>query len=601
MNKEEFSAISGTIPEEPGIYKYFDEKEVLIYVGKAKHLKKRISSYFLSKLSNQKTEELVKKIRRIEYTIVDNEDDAFFLENNLIKEYLPQYNIRLKDDKSYPYVVIKKERFPRVFFTRKKRNDNSYYFGPFTSIANAKEIIAFIKQYFPLRNCKLNLTEKNINAGKFKVCLEYHLGNCKGPCQGFQSMEEYDQGIHQLTDMLKGNLQPLMNQLKMNLEKQVSELEFEKAAITKDKIVRLQQYKVNSTVVNTKTGKVDVFSILEEGNLAYVNYLAVNDGSVYRTKTITLEKRLEETAAEVLAFAIMQLRQMFNSDADEIIVPFPISIPSQTLKITLPKAGDKKKLLELSQKNVNYFRKAIDQQKMLHLEESTPDLAMQVLVGLQKDLKLQQIPDHIECFDNSHLQGSNTVSAMVCFKNGIPSKKDYRHFNIQTVEGIDDFASMKEAVYRRYKRVLDEQLPIPSLVIIDGGKGQLNAALNSISLLGLNGKITLVGLAKNQEELFFANDQESLVLPWSSESLKLIRRIRDEVHRFGITHHRNRRSNSAIDNQLLDIVGIGESTADELLRHFKSVRKIKSLHLEDLILVVGLKKANLIFNHFHKK
>jgi len=488
-----------------------------------------------------------------------------------------------------------------VFFTRKKRNDNSYYFGPFTSIANAKEIIAFIKQYFPLRNCKLNLTEKNINAGKFKVCLEYHLGNCKGPCQGFQSMEEYDQGIHQLTDMLKGNLQPLMNQLKMNLEKQVSELEFEKAAITKDKIVRLQQYKANSTVVNTKTGKVDVFSILEEGNLAYVNYLAVNDGSVYRTKTITLEKRLEETAAEVLAFAIMQLRQMFNSDADEIIVPFPISIPSQTLKITLPKAGDKNKLLELSQKNVNYFRKAIDQQKMLHLEESTPDLAMQVLVGLQKDLKLQQIPDHIECFDNSHLQGSNTVSAMVCFKNGVPSKKDYRHFNIQTVEGIDDFASMKEAVYRRYKRVLDEQLPIPSLVIIDGGKGQLNAALDSISLLGLNGKITLVGLAKNQEELFFANDQESLVLPWSSESLKLIRRIRDEDHRFGITHHRNRRSNSAIDNQLLDIVGIGESTADELLRHFKSVRKIKSLHLEDLIQVVGLKKANLVFNHFHKK
>ena len=601
MNKEEFSTIVGTIPTEPGIYKYFDEKDVLIYVGKAKHLKKRISSYFLSKLSNQKTEELVKKIRRIEYTIVDNEDDAFFLENNLIKEYLPQYNIRLKDDKSYPYVVIKKERFPRVFFTRKKRNDNAQYYGPFTSIANAKEIIDFIKQYFPLRNCKLNLTKKNINAGKFKVCLEYHLGNCKGPCQGFQSSEEYDQGIHQLVDMLKGNLQPLTNQLKLNLEKQVEELAFEKAAITRDKMLRLQQYKANSTVVNTRTGKVDVFSILEEGNLAFVNYLAVNDGSVYRTKTITLEKRLEEQAEDVLAFAIVELRQMFNSEAEEIIVPFPISFPSNSLKITIPKAGDKKKLLELSQKNVNYFRKAMEQHKMLLLEDAPPDFAKQVLIGLQQDLKLQSLPDHIECFDNSHLQGSNTVSAMVCFKDGVPSKKDYRHFNIQTVEGIDDFASMKEAVYRRYKRVLDENLPIPSFVIIDGGKGQLSSALESIASLGLIGKMTLVGLAKNQEEIFFANDKESLILPWDNESLKLIRRIRDEVHRFGITHHRNRRSKSAINNELLGIDGIGESTADELMRLYKSVKKIKILELDALTNIIGLKKAKIIFNYFHSK
>jgi excinuclease ABC subunit C len=366
-------------------------------------------------------------------------------------------------------------------------------------------------------------------------------------------------------------------------------------------MLRLQQYKANSTVVNTRTGKVDVFSILEEGKLAFVNYLAVNDGSVYRTKTITLEKRLEEQAEDVLAFAIVELRQMFNSEAEEIIVPFPISFPTNALKITIPKAGDKKKLLELSQKNVNYFRKAMDQHKMLLLEESTPDFAKQVLIGLQQDLKLQSLPDHIECFDNSHLQGSNTVSAMVCFKEGVPSKKDYRHFNIQTVEGIDDFASMKEAVYRRYKRVLDEGLPIPSLVIIDGGKGQLSSALESIAKLGLIGKMTLVGLAKNQEEIFFANDKESLILPWDSESLKLIRRIRDEVHRFGITHHRNRRSKSAIDNELLRIDGIGESTADELMRLYKSVKKIKTLELEALTNIIGLKKAKIIYSYFHSK
>jgi excinuclease ABC subunit C len=401
--------------------------------------------------------------------------------------------------------------------------------------------------------------------------------------------------------MLKGNLQPLTNQLKLNLEKQVEELAFEKAAITRDKMLRLQQYKANSTVVNTRTGKVDVFSILEEGNLAFVNYLAVNDGSVYRTKTITLEKRLEEQAEDVLAFAIVELRQMFNSEAEEIIVPFPISFPSNSLKITIPKAGDKKKLLELSQKNVNYFRKAMEQHKMLLLEDAPPDFAKQVLIGLQQDLKLQSLPDHIECFDNSHLQGSNTVSAMVCFKDGVPSKKDYRHFNIQTVEGIDDFASMKEAVYRRYKRVLDENLPIPSFVIIDGGKGQLSSALESIASLGLIGKMTLVGLAKNQEEIFFANDKESLILPWDNESLKLIRRIRDEVHRFGITHHRNRRSKSAINNELLGIDGIGESTADELMRLYKSVKKIKTLELDALTNIIGLKKAKIIFNYFHSK
>jgi excinuclease ABC subunit C len=598
MTKEEFSAISGSIPLEPGIYKYFNEAGEMIYVGKAKQLKKRISSYFLSNIPNQKTVELVKHIHRIEYTIVDNEDDAFFLENNLIKEYLPHYNIRLKDDKSYPYVVIKNERFPRVFFTRKKRKDNAQYYGPFTSIANAKEIIDFIKQYFPLRNCKLNLSDKNIKAEKFKVCLEYHLGNCKGPCQQFQSEEEYNEGIAQLIHMLKGNLQPLMNQLKNNLQHQIEALAFEQAAITQAKIVRLQQYKSSSTVVNTKTGNIDVFSILEEGNLAFINYLAVNDGSVYRTKTITIEKALDENASSILAFGIQELREMFNSDANEIIVPFEISFPSTALKITVPKAGDKKKLLELSQKNVNYFKKEMEQHKMLHLEEVSRDLATDILEKIQNDLQLQSKPTHIECFDNSHIQGTNTVSAMVCFKNGVPSKSDYRHYNIKTVIGIDDFASMKEAVYRRYKRLLDENATLPQLVIIDGGKGQLSAALESIAELGLLGKLTLVGLAKNQEELFFANDSESLQLPWDSDSLKLIRRIRDEVHRFGITHHRNRRSKSALDNELIHITGIGKFSAELLLQHFRTIKKIKAATEKEIASVVGLNRAKIITEYF---
>jgi excinuclease ABC subunit C len=598
MTKEEFSVISSSIPLEPGIYKYFNDADEMIYVGKAKQLKKRISSYFLSNMPNQKTVELVKHIHRIEYTIVDNEDDAFFLENNLIKEYLPHYNIRLKDDKSYPYVVIKNERFPRVFFTRKKRKDNAQYYGPFTSIANAKEIIDFIKQYFPLRNCKLNLSDKNIKAEKFKVCLEYHLGNCKGPCQQFQNEEEYNEGISQLIHMLKGNLQPLMNQLKYNLQQQIDDLAFEQAAITQAKIVRLQQYKSTSTVVNTRTGNIDVFSILEEGNLAFINYLAVNDGSVYRTKTITIEKALDENASSILAFGIQQLREMFNSEANEIIVPIEISFPSTTLKITVPKAGDKKKLLELSQKNVNYFRKEMEQHKMLHLEEVSRDLATDILVKVQKDLKLQSKPTHIECFDNSHIQGTNTVSAMVCFKNGVPSKSDYRHYNIKTVVGIDDFASMKEAVYRRYKRLIDENTTLPQLVIIDGGKGQLSAALESIEQLGLLGKLTLVGLAKNQEELFFANDSESLQLPWDSDSLKLIRRIRDEVHRFGITHHRNRRSKSALDNELIHISGIGKSTAEMLLQHFRTIKNIKAATEKEIANVVGLKRAKILTDYF---
>jgi len=600
MTKSEYIEISSGIPCLPGIYKYFDKNEVLIYVGKAKHLKKRISSYFNKNIPNQKTIELVKKIYRIEYTIVDNEADAFFLENSLIKEYLPQYNINLKDDKTYPHLVIKNENFPRVFFTRKIYKNNDFYFGPYTSIANVKEMLDFIKIFFPLRTCTLNLNQANIEKKKFKVCLEYHLGNCKGPCESLQTKEEYDEGLDRLKAMLKGNLSPLVQHLKEIQKQHIELLEFEKAAIIQQKIDNLQTFKAKSTVVNTKTGTIDVFTILEEGNVAYVNYLAVNDGSIYRTKTITIEKKLEESPAEILTFAIAQLRQSFSSEAKELILPFPIHYPEANILITIPKAGDKKKLLDLSQKNVDYFIDEIKRNKMLHLEEKSSDEVEAILHQLQNDLNLESLPLHIECFDNSNLHGTNAVAAMVCFKNGLPSKGDYRHFNIKTVEGIDDFASMKEVVFRRYKRLVDENKQFPNLIIIDGGKGQLNAAMESIVELGLVGKLTLVGLAKNKEEIFFVGDSESIELPWASESLKLIRRIRDEVHRFGITHHRQKRSNAAIENELEKINGIGYATAELLLKKFKSVKKIKQLGFEDLVALIGKSKGELVFKSLHQ-
>ncbi len=598
MDSLTFSTIASGIPLAPGIYKYFDEKGEMIYVGKAKLLRKRISSYFLKNQSNQKTIELVKHIHRIEFTIVDNEADALFLENNLIKEYQPYYNINLKDDKTYPYVAIKNERFPRVFFTRKKLKDGSLLFGPYTSIANAREIIEFVKHYFPLRNCTLNLSESNINKSKFKVCLEYHLGNCKGPCEGFQSEENYTEGVNMLKDMLKGNLTPLMSSLKEQLQQHTAALEFEKAAIIHQKLENLRQYKARSTVVDSRTGTLDVFSILEEGESAYVNYLAVNEGSIIHTKTIFLQKKLEESKEEILQLAITELRNLFNSEAKEIILPFNLEYPDQKITMTIPKVGDKKKLLDLSLKNVEYYRKELENKKMLHLEDCSNNEALIVLEQLQEYLKLKEPPTHIECFDNSNIHGTNPVAAMVCFKNGTPSKNDYRRFNIKTVTGIDDFASMKEIVYRRYKRVKDENSVMPKLIIIDGGKGQLNAALESIAALGLIGETTLIGLAKNKEELFFAGDQESLLLPWNSESLKLIRRIRDEVHRFGITFHRKQRSKSALENELESIEGIGKATAEILLKKYKSVKKIKEVEYLDLAQLIGPSKATIIRNKF---
>ena len=594
MTQEEFTTISNTIPIEPGIYKYYDAAGDLLYVGKAKNLRKRVSSYFSNTYTNYKTHELVIRISKIEFTIVNSEQDAFLLENSLIKNFQPLFNINLKDDKTYPYIVIKKEAFPRVFFTRKKINDGSQYLGPFTSVGKVSELLEFIKQNIPLRTCKLALTPANIEKKKFKVCLEYHLGNCKGPCEGIQTLEDYNEGVDSIKNLLKGNLTPVIQHFKLAMSNHIQELEFEKAEIIKKKLDHLQNYKAKSTIVNERIGTVDVFSILEEGDIAYVNYLAVNNGSIVLTKTITLKKKLDEPAAEVLSFAIAQLRETFNSEAKEIILPFSIEYPENDITQSIPQAGDKKKLLELSEKNVNYFKEELKKNKMLLLEDKTSEQIMEVLKQLQNDLQLSSIPTHIECFDNSNFQGSFPVSAMVCFKNGLPSKNEYRRFNVKTVIGINDFATMSEVVFRRYKRLEEEQEAFPQLVIIDGGKGQLSAAMDSIKKLKLEGKTTLVGLAKNEEEIFFYGDQQSIKLPWGSESLKLIRRIRDEVHRYGITYHRNLRSKGSLTNELDQIEGVGKATIELLLKKFKSVKKIKAASTEEIEEVVGISKASLI-------
>ena len=594
MTQEEFTTISNTIPIEPGIYKYYDAAGDLLYVGKAKNLRKRVSSYFSNTYTNYKTHELVIRISKIEFTIVNSEQDAFLLENSLIKNFQPLFNINLKDDKTYPYIVIKKEAFPRVFFTRKKINDGSQYLGPFTSVGKVSELLEFIKQNVPLRTCKLVLTPTNIEKKKFKVCLEYHLGNCKGPCEGIQTLEDYNEGVDSIKNLLKGNLTPVIQHFKLAMSNHIQELEFEKAEIIKKKLDHLQNYKAKSTIVNERIGTVDIFSILEEGDIAYVNYLAVNNGSIVLTKTITLKKKLDEPAAEVLSFAIAQLRETFNSEAKEIILPFSIEYPENDITQSIPQAGDKKKLLELSEKNVNYFKEELKKNKMLLLEDKTSEQIMEVLKQLQNDLQLSSIPTHIECFDNSNFQGSFPVSAMVCFKNGLPSKNEYRRFNVKTVIGINDFATMSEVVFRRYKRLEEEQQAFPQLVIIDGGKGQLSAAMDSIKKLKLEGKTTLVGLAKNEEEIFFYGDQQSIKLPWGSESLKLIRRIRDEVHRYGITYHRNLRSKGSLTNELDQIEGVGKATIELLLKKFKSVKKVKAASTEEIEAVVGISKASLI-------
>ena len=589
-----------TIPQQPGIYKYYDDRDEILYIGKAKNLRKRVGSYFNKKFTNYKTHELVHRIARIEFTIVNSEQDAFLLENSLIKQFQPRFNISLKDDRSYPYIVIKKEPFPRVFLTRKKITDGSEYLGPYTSVRKVAELLEFIKKTIPLRNCTLNLTENNIRKRKFKVCLEFHLGNCKGPCEGLQTTTEYQEYLNQVKNLLKGNLNPVLCHFKNEMKKYAANMEFEKADVLKKKIEFLNSYQSKSVIVNRKVGHADVFFMVKEESIAFVNFLMVRNGTIIQTHTSKVEIPLDEEPEKILGFSIAQLRQAFNSDAPEIIVPYLIHYPSDNIRITVPKGGEKKNLMELSEKNARYY---IDELRKKERLKTGPKHTskMHLLEQVKKDLQLPQIPLHIECFDNSNFQGSYPVAAMVCFKNGLPDKKNYRHFNIKTVKGINDVASMYEAVYRRYKRLISENEPFPNLIIIDGGKGQLNAAIKALKDLKAFGKTTLTGLAKNEEELFFAGDKTPVKLSYNSDSLNLIRMIRDEVHRFGINLHRDKRSKGTFKNELEDIPGIGNSTANLLLKEFKSIKKIRGLTEEDLKKVIGKSKAELIRGYYKVK
>lgn len=600
MTKEEFVVIAPSIPHSPGVYKYYDSNKKILYVGKAKDLRKRVSSYFNKNVSNNKTQVLVAQIKYIEFTVTDTEHDAFLLENSLIKYFQPRYNIELKDDKSYPYIVIKNESYPRVFMTRTLVKDGSEYIGPFTSVKTARELLELINIYIPLRSCSLNLSPKNIEKGKFKVCLEYHLGNCLGPCEGLQSLESYNEKLQLVRHILKGNLKPIISDLKNAMQWHANKLEFEKAAQLKQKLDALKQYQQKSIVANTKLTNLDVISIVSEENCAFVNFMMIQNGSIINTKTILIDKKLNEDESYIISIAYLNFRKIFNSNATEVITPIHIDLSIENVCFKVPRVGDRRKILEMSLKNAYIFKDEVRYKKSLMIEQTNSDKQEQILFELQKILNLKELPTHIECFDNSNFQGSFPVAAMVCFKNGLASTDDYRHYKIKTVKGIDDFASMEEVVYRRYKRLIDENKKLPQLVIIDGGKGQLNAAMKSISKLELENSIALIGLAKREESIFFPMVPTPLQLSYDNKAHLLIRQIRDEVHRFGITFHRNLRSKGTIKNELETIKGIGEKIATDLLREFKSINKIKTLTERELTRVIGAKKALLVWNFYHQ-
>lgn len=585
------------LPSNPGIYKYFDNRDKIIYVGKAKNLKKRVTSYFTKNHDNNKTKVLVSKIKRVEYTIVENEAEALLLENNLIKEHQPRYNILLKDDKSFPLIKIAKERFPRVFAMRNPTYDGSEYYGPYTSVRAMHIVLDLIKSIYPLRNCNYNLSEANIKAGKFKPCLEYQLGNCKAPCVGYESEEEYMDSIANIRRILKGNIAEVKNHLKAGMETAAEELNFEEAQKFKVKLEMLEKFRSKSTVVNHKISNVDVFSCLIDDKRAFVNYLMVMNGMVVRTKSVEYKLKLEESVEDVLAVAIPQLRALFDSESKELILPIEIEL-KEGLTATVPQRGDKKKLLELSIRNALFYKK----QKLDQYEKLNPGSRVDRLMEVMKsDLRLTEKPRHIECFDNSNLQGTNPVSACVVFKDGKPSKKDYRYFNIKTVEGPDDFASMQEAVRRRYTRLQRENKAIPQLIVIDGGKGQLSSVVETLKEIGVYGQTSVVGIAKRLEEIYYPGDSLPMYIDKTSETLKVIQHMRDEAHRFGITHHRNRRSKAFVRSELDAINGIGPTTIKTLLNHFKSVKKVKNASKEELLNVVGNAKATIIANHFNIK
>lgn len=584
-----------TLPESPGVYQYYDKDGKILYVGKAKNLKKRVSSYFHKNHEYGKVRVLVKKIVEIRHIVVPTETDALLLENNLIKKYQPRYNVMLKDDKTYPWLCIKKEHFPRVFSTRNLVKDGSEYFGPYTSVKTVRTLLELIKGLYPLRTCNYDLSPEKINAGKYKVCLEYHLGNCKGPCEGYQSMVEYDEQVKAIREIIKGNFKDSLQLFKSQMKSLAAEMKFEEAQKIKEKIEVLEGYQAKSTIVNPKISNVDVFSIVSDDSYGYVNFLQVSYGSIIRSHTMEMKKKLDETDEELLELAITEMRERFNSKSREILVPFDV-LTREEFKVTIPKLGDKKKLLELSERNAKFYR----MERFKQVKVTDPDRHVnRIMAQMKKDLRLHEEPRHIECFDNSNIQGTNPVAACVVFKNGKPSKKDYRHFNIKTVEGPNDFASMEEVVFRRYKRLIEEGEPLPQLIVIDGGKGQLSSALKSLDLLGIRGKVAIVGIAKRLEEIFYPGDSIPLYLDKKSESLKIIQHLRNEAHRFGITFHRNKRSSGAIKSELEEIPGVGEKTIEDLLKYFKSVKRVKEASIEQLILAVGASRAKKIYEHFH--
>lgn len=588
------------VPHKPGVYQYYDATGELIYIGKAKDLRNRVASYFNNDnyKVNAKTKVLVSKIRSLTFTIVDTEIDAWLLENSLIKKHQPRYNVMLKDDKTYPWIVIKNEPFPRIFSTRRLIKDGSKYFGPYPSVSMMHHILDLIKDTYPLRTCNLALNQANIKAGKFKVCLEYQIGNCKGPCEAYQTEESYNRYIEEIKDILNGKIGNVLRDLKGQIADEASQLHFEEAHRLQSKYDLLERYQSKSTIVNSSITEVDVFSIASDDKISFVNYLKVMHGTIIQTQTIELKKKLDESDEELLSIAISEFRTKFQSTSREIIVPFEMELEDENVKFTVPKQGEKKKLLELSQKNVLFFKKdKIEQYEKLNPEFRTDRL----LTLMQKDLRLNDLPRHIECFDNSNFQGDYPVSAIVVFKDAKPSKKDYRHFNVKTVEGPNDFATMEEAVYRRYKRLLEENEPLPQLIIIDGGKGQLSSAVKSLKALGIYNKVAIIGIAKRLEELYYPGDQYPLYLDKKSETLRIIQQLRDEAHRFGITFHRKRRDQGTLKTELELIEGIGKTSAQNLLKHFKSVKKIKEATEEELLTVINTKQTKALLSFFQQK
>lgn len=586
-----------SLPEVPGVYQYFDKQDKIIYIGKAKNVKKRVTSYFNKTVENHKTRVLVKNISRIEHVVVDSEMDALLLENNLIKKYKPRYNILLKDDKTYPWICIKNEPFPRVFFTRKVFKDGSEYFGPFTSLKTVRSLFDLVKGLYPLRSCNYDLSEEKISAQKYKVCLEYHIGNCLAPCVAAIDTTSYGKNIESIRQILKGNFKEALNAFEHQMKYYAQKMEFEKAQWIKEKIEDLKNFQAKSTVVNPKISHVDVFSIFSDESYGYINYLQVSYGAIVRSHTLEIKKKLDESDATLLQLGIIEIRQLFSSTSKRVFLNEKVSLGDE-LKVFVPQQGDKKKLVDLSLRNAKYFR----MERFKQMKIVDPDRhSKRIMSQMKADLRLPQEPVHIECFDNSNIQGSNPVAACVVFKNGKPSKKEYRHYNIKTVTGPDDFASMEEVVFRRYKRLLEEDEPLPQLIVIDGGKGQLSSAVKSLDVLGLRGKISILGIAKRLEEIYFPNDSIPLYLDKKSETLKILQRARDEAHRFGITFHRNKRSKGALKSGLDTIPGVGPKTKETLLRKFKSFKRIKEASKEDLMHVLGENKGIQLYKQLHPK